>query len=101
MIEYPSIMPSDKAPHPPRIAFDKLDGSNIHVKYTNKLGLTLFESKTQMFDKNHPFLGAAADIFYHNFEDRLVDPTEDNFPSEHEVIAFLEFFGSNSFTGVV
>lgn len=92
-------MPSAKAPHQPCIAFDKLDGSNIRVKYTNKKGFTLFGSRTQMFDKGHPFLGAAVDIFYRDFEDRLVDLIEDNFSNEREVIAFLEFFGPNSFAG--
>lgn len=99
MIEYPSILPSSKAPRQPCVAFEKLDGSNIRVKYTSKRGFTLFGSRTQLFDKNHPFLGAAVDLFYRDYENKLVDLIEDNFPNEREVIAFLEFFGDKSFAG--
>jgi len=99
MIEYPHIMPSSKAPREACVAFDKLDGSNIRVKYTAKKGFHLFGSRTQMFDKGHPFLGDAVEIFYRKYEDKLVDLIEQNFPNEREVIAFLEFFGPNSFAG--
>jgi hypothetical protein len=99
MIEYPSILPSARAPHQPCIAFEKYDGSNIRVKYTSKKGFTLFGSRTQMFDKGHPFLGAAVDIFYRDYENVLVDLIEKEWPNEREVIAFLEFFGPNSFAG--
>ena len=99
MIEYPSIMNSAKAPRQPCIAFEKLDGSNIRVKYTSKRGFTEFGSRTQRFDRGHPFLGAAVDIFYRDFENPLVDLIESEFPNEREVIAFLEFFGDKSFAG--
>ena len=99
MIEYPHILPSSKAPREYCYAFDKIDGSNIRCKYTNKKGFCLFGSRTQMFDKGHPFLGEAVDIFYKKYEDKLVDLIEQNFPNEREVIAFLEFFGPNSFAG--
>jgi len=99
MIEYPTILPSSKAPRQPCIAFEKYDGSNIRVKYTNKKGFTLFGSRTQMFDKGHPFLGSAVDIFYRDYENPLVDLIEENFPNEREVIVFLEFFGDKSFAG--
>ena len=92
-------MPSSKAPREQCVAFNKLDGSNIRVKYTHKKGFNLFGSRTQMFDKGHPFLGDAVDIFYRKYEDKLVDLIEENFPNEREVIAFLEFFGPNSFAG--
>src|SRR3989304_7374005 len=99
MIEYPSIMSSAKAPHQSCIAFEKFDGSNIRVKYTNKKGFSLFGSRTQTFDKGHPFLGKAVDLFYQLYEDRLVDLIEKEFPNEREVIAFLEYFGPKSFAG--
>ena len=92
-------MPSSKAPREQCVAFNKLDGSNIRVKYTHKKGFNLFGSRTQMFDKGHPFLGDAVDIFYRKYEDKLVDLIEENFPNEREVIAFLEFFGPNSLAG--
>ena len=92
-------MPSSKAPRAPCIASVKYDGSNIRVKYTNKKGFCLFGSRTQMFDKGHPFLGEAVDIFYKKYEDKLVDLIEQEWPNEREVIAFLEFFGQKSFAG--
>lgn len=99
MIEYPSILASSKAPREPMIAFEKYDGSNIRVKYTSKRGFHLFGSRTQMFDKGHPFLGEAIGVFYQFYENPLVDWIEKYYPNEREVIAFLEFFGPNSFAG--
>lgn len=99
MIEYPSILPSSRGPKQNCFAFDKLDGSNIRVKYTNKKGFALFGSRTQLFDKGHPFLGEAVEIFQRDFENHLVDLIEKNWPNEREVIAFLEFFGPKSFAG--
>ena len=99
MIEYPTILPSSKAPRENCIAFEKFDGSNIRVKYTSKKGFALFGSRTQLFDKGHPFLGAAVEVFQKKYEDKLVDLIEQHWPNEREVIAFLEFFGKNSFAG--
>lgn len=99
MIEYPHIMPSSKAPREPCVAFFKYDGSNIRVKYTNKQGFAWFGSRTQTFNEGHPFLGEAVPIFRAKYENKLVDLIEQNFPNEREVIAFLEFFGPNSFAG--
>lgn len=42
MIEYPEIINSSKAPRLACIAFDKLDGSNIRIKWTQKRGFDLF-----------------------------------------------------------
>jgi hypothetical protein len=99
MIEYPSILSASKAPREHCIAFTKLDGSNIRVKYTNKKGFCLFGSRTQLFDKGHPFLGDAVEIFYKDFENPLVDIIEKHFSNEREIVAFLEFFGKQSFAG--
>jgi hypothetical protein len=92
-------MASAKAPREHCIAFDKLDGSNVRVKYTKKQGFHLFGSRTQMFDKTHPFLAPAIPYFYEHFENPLVDLIESEFPEEREVIAYLEFFGNKSFAG--
>jgi len=99
MIEYPSIIASSKAPRQNCIAFEKYDGSNIRVKYTQKQGFNLFGSRTQLFDKSHPFLGSAVDIFHRDYETPLTELIKKEFPNEREVIAFLEFFGDKSFAG--
>ena len=92
-------MNSAKAPRENCIAFAKLDGSNIRVKYTNKKGFNLFGSRTQNLDGNHPFLCQAVPIFRSQFEDKLVNAIEDYWPNEREVVVFGEFFGPRSFAG--
>lgn len=77
----------------------RLTEVTIRVKYTSKKGFTVFGSRTQLFDKGHPFLGEAVEIFYRDYENPLVDLIEKNFSNEREVIAFLEFFGPKSFAG--
>jgi hypothetical protein len=100
MIEYPEISCSSKAPRKPCIAFEKNDGSNIRVKYTQKRGFDLFGSRTQLFDRSHPFLGEAIDIFKRDFDGPLTAMVKDNWPNEREVVVFLEFLGDQSFAGV-
>ena len=92
-------MNSSKAPREHCVAFEKYDGSNIRSKYTQKRGFELFGSRTQIFDKSHPFLGESIDIFKRDYEPQLVDLIKKEFTNEREVIAFLEFFGDKSFAG--
>lgn len=99
MIEYPTILPSSRAPRQSCIAFEKLDGSNIRVKYTQKKGFSLFGSRTQLIDQTHPHLGAICGIFFKDFEAPLTEIIEKNWPDEREVIVFGEFFGDKSFAG--
>ena len=100
MIEYPSIINSSKAPRKAMIAFDKLDGSNIRVKYTAKRGFDLFGSRTQLIDKTHPHLGEVVDIFNRDFAEPLSKIFRDKFPNEREIIVFGEFLGDKSFAGI-
>lgn len=99
MIEYPSILNSSKAPRQPCIAFEKLDGSNIRVKYTQKRGFDLFGSRTQLIDASHPHLGEVVSIFNRDFKDPLTKLIKKEWPNEREVIVFGEFFGEKSFAG--
>lgn len=99
MIEYPTILPSSKAPRQSCIAFEKLDGSNIRVKYTQKKGFSLFGSRTQLIDQNHPHLGVVCGLFRMDFEEPLTEIIKKNWPNEREVIVFGEFFGDKSFAG--
>lgn len=100
MIEYPTILPSSKAPRKPCIAFEKLDGSNIRVKYTQKRGFCLFGSRTQLIDHTHPHLGGVVNLFNNKFNEPLSKLMRDEFPNEREAIAFGEFFGDKSFAGI-
>jgi hypothetical protein len=99
MIEYPSILNSSKAPRKPCIAFEKLDGSNIRVKYTAKRGFDLFGSRTQLLDVTHPFLGGVIEVFNRDFNKPLTEIFEKEFPNVREIVAFGEYFGPQSFAG--
>lgn len=100
MIEYPSIINSSKAPRKACIAFDKLDGSNIRVKYTAKRGFDLFGSRTQLIDASHPHLGEVVAIFMRDFAEPLTKIFQDKFPNEREHVVFGEFLGDQSFAGI-
>ncbi len=99
MIEYPSIQNSSKAPRQNCVAFDKLDGSSIRVKWTNKNGFTLFGSRTQLIDEKHPFLGDVVSIFTKNFAEPLNSIFRKQWPNHREIIAFGEYLGESSFAG--
>jgi ATP-dependent RNA circularization protein (DNA/RNA ligase family) len=99
MIEYPSIINSSKAPRKPMIAFEKLDGSNIRVKYTAKRGFELFGTRTQLLDESHGSLGGVIPIFNRTCKEPLEEVLGKFYPKEREVIAFGEYVGPNSFAG--
>lgn len=99
MIEYPSILHSSKAPRENCIAFDKLDGSNIRVKWTPKKGFHLFGSRTQTLDKGHPFLGDVVPFFMNNFAEPLERIFYEEWPDLREIVVFGEYFGKSSFAG--
>lgn len=102
MIEYPSIINSSKAPRETCIAFDKLDGSNIRVKYTPKAGFTLFGSRHQLFDETHEFLAGSIPSFRERYEQYLTNcfKREKQFQGAKEIIVFGEWVGDKSFAGV-
>ncbi len=99
MIEYPSIMGASKAPREPCFAFDKLDGSNMRVKWSSKKGFDLFGTRTQLIDESHPVFGKVISIFQTNLSDKLASIFRDKFSSEREIVVFGEFVGENSFAG--
>lgn len=101
MLEYPSIINSSKAPREPCIAFNKLDGSNVRVKYTQKKGFHLFGSRHQLFDETHPFLAGAIPSFKERYEEALCSLfTTKAFRDYKEIIVFGEYYGEKSFAGV-
>ena len=101
MIEYPTMINSSKAPHEPCIAFDKLDGSNIRVKFTRSKGFSLFGSRHQLFDDTHPFLAGSIGSFnerYSEFLNSLFGTKR--FRDFKEIIVFGEYYGEKSFAGM-
>jgi ATP-dependent RNA circularization protein (DNA/RNA ligase family) len=100
MIEYPSIINSSKAPRRPMIAFDKIDGSNIRIKWTKKKGFNLYGSRTQLFDSSHPTLGGCVGIFGSRYQTVLEEFFIHEYKKENEIIIFGEYYGPNSFAGI-
>lgn len=99
MIEYPTILHSARAPHQRCVAFDKLDGSNIRIKYTRKRGFCQFGSRTQMLDPAHPILGGSVAYFLKHLAEPVEQVIVDNWKDEREIMVFGEWFGPNSFAG--
>jgi hypothetical protein len=103
MIEYPSIINSSKAPRKDCIAFDKIDGSNIRIKYTPKQGFCLFGTRTQLIGENDNTLWVKAlHIFKEKYEQVLLDKFKKNkdYRDFREITVFGEFHGPNSFAGI-
>jgi hypothetical protein len=100
MIEYPSIDGPSKSPRKLCTAFEKLDGSNIRVKYTHKKGFHVFGSRREYIDKNHPHLGRVIDIFNVSHAPVLSQIFEREFFNEKEIIVFGEFYGPSSIGGI-
>lgn len=101
MIEYPSIINSSKAPREHCVAFDKLDGSNIRAKWTQKHGFSLFGTRTQLIDEKTAFWGEAVTLFKSHQAEPLdkIFRSDKAYRNEREIIVFGEFVGENSFAG--
>lgn len=82
------------------IAFDKLDGSNIRVKWTNKKGFNLYGTRTQLLDRSHSSLGLVVDIFSSKYAQNLERIFQKEFMGEKEIVIFGEYYGPNSFAGL-
>ncbi len=102
MIEYPAIINSNKAPREECVAFDKLDGSNLRFKYTQKRGFELAGTRTQLIDENTPVFGEGITIFNKLYKTPLTEffKSSKEYRDYREIIVFGEFLGPNSFAGI-
>jgi hypothetical protein len=100
VIEYPRIMASSKAPRKPMLAFEKLDGSNIRIKWTPKNSFCLFGSRECLLDATHPHLGGVVPLFNTTFKQELDELLRKNFAKEKEVVVCGEYWGPNSLAGI-
>ena len=98
MIEYPSILPSNKAPFHPCIAFEKLDGSNIRAYWNRKRGFHIFGTRRQMINEDTEMFGQVIPLFRATLEKELSDMLTKNFLNKRVAI-FSEWFGEKSFAG--
>jgi len=111
MLYYPKIPGSRSALLAPCIAFEKLDGTNLHWNWHRDFGWHAFGTRRDVFNLSEP--GIASFIDAHpelneaarTFQTSLAEPLEQILRSNPwytpfaEVRAFTEFVGPNSFAG--
>lgn len=104
MLQYPSINGIKKSPLGRScIAFYKYDGSNLRFEWNPKKGWGKFGSRTQLIDRNSPFLGVGIDLFLNMMADDIIDRMRvaygKKFSKYQKITAFAELYGSSSFAG--
>ena len=82
------------------LAFEKIDGSNIRIKWTPKNGFCLFGSRECLLDDTHPHLGYVVHLFNTTIREELDATLRPRFRDEKEVVVYGEYYGPNSFAGI-
>ena len=77
--------------------FDKLDGSNIRVEWTPKLGFNKFGSRKQLISDDQPILKRSIEIISTKYESQLHERFLDS--KIEKATLFFEFLGSKSHNG--
>jgi hypothetical protein len=107
-LAYPKIPDTLHCPLKRCIAFEKIDGTNIHWVWTPETGFHSFgtrrdrypntDASIAQFHKFHYGLGGLDDAFK-----KIAQPLSEfllnKFPDSKEVVVFSEFYGANSFAG--
>lgn len=112
MLYYPKMPSSEKAPLGERcIAFEKLDGTNLHFCWERDFGWHAFGTRRDRFNltehgiadftEAHPELADAAEVFERTLAKGLGEVLELRADLElfTEATAFCEFLGESSFAG--
>ncbi|MBP3953801.1 hypothetical protein J8F10_00605 [Gemmata sp. G18] len=111
MLHYPKIPGSGAAPLGRCVAFDKLDGTNLHWCWERDFGWHAFGSRRdefnltatgiEQFNAAHPGLEEAAPVFLATIAEPLGALLRDhvNYAPFTSFKAFTEFAGPNSFAG--
>jgi hypothetical protein len=111
MLHYPKIPGSSAAPTGRCVAFDKLDGTNLHWCWDRDFGWHAFGTRRDAFNLDdggeaafataHPGLEEAARVFRETLAEPLDAVLRDhpNYADFTAVKAFAEFVGENSFAG--
>jgi hypothetical protein len=112
MLHYPKIPGAKNAPSGRCVAFDKLDGTNLHWCWDRDFGwhalgtrrdeFNLTPDGVAAFDAAHPGLEDAAGLFLARLADDLERVFRDNptYAGVRAVTVFAEYVGPNSFAGV-
>jgi len=100
MKEYPSI-PDRINGELDIIAFNKLDGSNIRVEWSQKNGFYKFGTRHRLLDPKSKYFGGAYLLFKEHWEKILpsIFIKQKWIGKTMRVICFFEYHGSNSFAG--
>jgi hypothetical protein len=111
MLHYPKIPGSAAAPIAKCVAFEKLDGTNLHWCWDRDFGWHAFGTRRDEFNLStegetafadaHPGLEGAAAVFRNTLAEPLAEVlrTHPNYERFDTVKAFTEFVGENSFAG--
>lgn len=84
----------------PILAFDKLDGSNLRLEYSQKRGFYKFGSRNMMIDEKHEQFGFAITLFKEKYNEGLskLFKTKD-YRNVLSFVCFAELVGTNSSFG--
>ena len=111
MLHYPKIPPSSAAPTGKCVAFDKLDGTNLHWCWERDFGWHAFGTRRDEFNLTpdgiaafgaaHAGLEEATPVFFATLAEPLDALLRDhpNYVNFTAVKAFTEFVGAKSFAG--
>ena len=111
MLYYPKIPDSGAAPQGKCVAFEKLDGTNLHWCWEREFGWHAFGTRRDEFNLTpdggaafgsaHPGLEEATAVFRATLSDPLdaILREHPNYTAFTAVRAFTEFLGENSFAG--
>lgn len=114
-LAYPKIPDGKNCPLKNCVAFEKYDGTNFHWIWRAHKGWCEFGTRRtrfpmdnvgeELFNKEHPGLEGASEVFWRDGLDVELDKylhnkyyLDEDFENR-EVILFTEFFGPNSFAG--
>ena len=111
MLHYPKMPGGRDAPDGRCVAFEKLDGTNLHWVWDRDFGWHAFGTRRDAFNLTdegiaqftaaHPNLGEAPAVFTASLAAGLADvfATHPEYQSVQAVTAFTEFLGPGSFAG--
>lgn len=96
MKQYPSI-PATIMRNKPYYGFDKLDGSNIRVKWTKKKGYDMFGTRRRLLDRSDKTFGPSIDLFLNKYGEEFERRMVNN--KFQRAQAYFEYWSPNSFGG--
>lgn len=100
MVDYPTINYYGDHWGLSIIAFDKGDGSNIRVEYSQKNGFNKFGTRNQMIDGSHEPFGFVVDLFMEKYSEDLSKIFKSKgYRDLQQFSVFCELYGPNSAFG--